>query len=74
MNYKNTFIFLKSLPLKLNSFYKNKSNSLIKVNNKSKNKKNYDPVTNFDKSFEKFIRSLITKKFYNYISYIYFLI
>ena len=51
MNYKNTFNFLKSLPLKLNSYYKNKSNSLIKVNNKSKNKKNYDPVTNFDKSW-----------------------
>ena len=65
MNYKKTFNFLKSLPTKLNSFYKNKSNSLIKVNNKSKNKKNYDPVTNFDKSFEKYIRSLIIKKFPN---------
>ena len=27
MNYKKTFNFLKSLPIKLNSFYKNKSNS-----------------------------------------------
>ena len=65
MNYKKTFNFLKSLPAKLNSFYKKKSKSGIKVNNKSKNKKDFDPVTNFDKSFEKYIRSLITKKFPN---------
>ena len=63
MNYKKTFNFLKSLPAKLNSFYKKKSKSGIKVNNKSKNKKDFDPVTNFDKSFEKYIRSLILKKF-----------
>ena len=63
MNYKKTFNFLKSLPVKLNSFYKKKSKSVIKVNNKSKNKKDFDPVTNFDKSFEKYIRSLILKKF-----------
>ncbi len=56
MNYKKTFNFLKSLPAKLNSFYKKKSKSVIKVNNKSKNKKDFDPVTNFDKSFEKYIR------------------
>ena len=65
MNYKKTFNFLKSLPVKLNSFYKKKSKSVIKVNNKSKNKKNFDPVTNFDKSFEIYIRSLILKKFPN---------
>ena len=65
MNYKKTFNFLKSLPAKLNSFYKKKSKSVIKVNNKSKNKKNFDPETNFDKSFEKYIRSLILKKFPN---------
>ena len=65
MNYKKTFNFLKSLPAKLNSFYKKKSKSGIKVNNKSKNKKDFDPVTNFDKSFEKYIRSLILKKFPN---------
>ncbi len=65
MNYKKTFYFLKSLPAKLNSFYKKKSKSGIKVNNKSKNKKDFDPVTNFDKSFEKYIRSLILKKFPN---------
>jgi len=65
MNYKKTFNFLRSLPVKLNSFYKKKSKSGIKVNNKSKNKKDFDPVTNFDKSFEKYIRSLILKKFPN---------
>ena len=65
MNYKKTFNFLKSLPAKLNSFYKKKSKSGVKVNNKSKNKKDFDPVTNFDKSFEKYIRSLILKKFPN---------
>ena len=43
MNYKKTFNFLKSLPAKLNSFYKKKSKSGIKVNNKSKNK--YDLTT-----------------------------
>ena len=63
MNYKKSFNFLKSLPPKLNSFYKRKSSSGIRVNNKSKSKKDFDPVTNFDKSFEKYIRSLINKKF-----------
>ena len=55
MNYKKTFNFLKSLPIKLNSFYKKKSKSRIKINNKLKNKKHFDPVTNFDKLFEKYI-------------------
>ena len=64
MNYKKTFNFLKSLPAKLNSFYKKKSKSGIKVNNNSKNKKDFDPVTNFDKSFEKYIRTLILKKLF----------
>ena len=63
MNYKKSFNFLKKLPSKLNLFYKRKSKSGIKVNNKSKSKKNFDPVTNFDKAFEKYIRSLINKKF-----------
>tara|TARA_B100001057_G_scaffold477494_1_gene546768 strand:+ start:1882 stop:2682 length:801 start_codon:yes stop_codon:yes gene_type:complete len=63
MNYKKSFNFLKKLPPKLNLFYKRKSNSSIRVNNKSKSKKDFDPVTNFDKGFEKYIRSLINKKF-----------
>tara|TARA_Y100001958_G_C21140929_1_gene479655 strand:- start:340 stop:1134 length:795 start_codon:yes stop_codon:yes gene_type:complete len=63
MNYKKSFNFLKRLPPKLNSFYKKKSKSGVVVSNKSKSKKDFDPVTNFDKAFEKYIRSLIGKKF-----------
>ena len=63
MNYIKSFNFLKKLPFKLNSFYKKKSKSGIIINNKSKSKKDFDPVTNFDKAFEKYIRSLIIKKF-----------
>ena len=63
MDYNKPFNFLKKLPPKLNSFYKIKSKSSLVVSNKSKSKKNFDTVTNFDKAFEKYIRSLINKKF-----------
>ena len=63
MNYKKSFNFLKKLPKKLNFFYKKRSAFGIKVNNKSKFKRDFDPVTNFDKDFEKYIRSLINKNF-----------
>ncbi len=63
MKYKKIFNFLKSLSLKLNKFYNKKKNIDIIVNNKSKSKKKFDPVTNFDKAFEKYIRSLIIKNF-----------
>ncbi len=63
MNYNKPFKFLKNLPKKLNSFYKKKSKAEVVVNNKSKIKKDFDPVTNFDKAFEKYIRLLINKKF-----------
>ena len=63
MDYNKPFNFLKSLPPKLNLFYKKKSKSDLIVSNKSKSKKDFDPVTNFDKAFEKYIRSLINKKF-----------
>ena len=63
MDYNKPFNLLKKLPPKLNSFYKIKSKSSLVVSNKSKSKKNFDPVTNFDKAFEKYIRSLINKKF-----------
>ena len=63
MDYNKPFNFLKNLPPKLNSFYKTKSKSNLVVSNKSKSKKNFDPVTNFDRAFEKYIRSLINKKF-----------
>ena len=63
MKLKKQFNFLKILPHKLNSFYVKKSKSSIVVHNKSKNKKKLNPVTNFDRLFEKYIRSLINKKF-----------
>ncbi len=63
MNYKKSFEFLKLLPTKLNLFYKKKSKSKVKVNNKNVSIKNFDPVTNIDKAFEKLIRSFILKKF-----------
>jgi len=63
MNYNKPFSFLKNLPTKLNLFYKKKSKAHVVVNNKSKTKKDFDPVTNFDKAFEKYIRLLINKKF-----------
>ena len=65
MELKKPLIFLKSLPYKLNRFYNQKSKSKIFIENKSKNKKNFNPVTNFDKSFEKLIRLLISKSFPN---------
>ena len=63
MDYNKPFNFLKRLPPRLNLFYKKKSKSGLVVSNKSKSKKDFDPVTNFDKAFEKYIRSLINKKF-----------
>ena len=63
MNYNKSFKLLKSLPSKLNNFYNKNSKSSLKINNKSKNKKKFDPVTNFDKAFEKFIRKTIVKQF-----------
>ena len=46
MNYNKPLILLKKLPNKLNKFYNKNSKSSLKINNKSKNKKNFDPVTN----------------------------
>ena len=65
MHYKKPYNLLKSLPYKLNDFYKKKSNSILKISNKSKSVKDFDPVTNFDKAFEKYIRSIIHNKFPN---------
>ena len=65
MNYKKPFEFLRSLPPSLNNFYKKNLKKNLIISNKSKNKKNYDPVTNFDKNFEKLIRAKIQKKFPN---------
>jgi histidinol phosphatase-like enzyme (inositol monophosphatase family) len=63
MDYKKPYNLLKKLPFKLNAFYKKKSTTSLIINNKSKSKKDFDPVTNFDKSFERYIRSLIQKAF-----------
>ena len=63
MKYNKPFNLLKSLPKRLNNFYVKNLKYVLKINNKSKNKKIYDPVTNLDKGFEKFIRSIIIKQF-----------
>ena len=63
MNYNKHFNFLKNLPKKLNNFYKKNSKYNFKVDNKSKNIKDFDPVTNLDRGFEEYIRSLIHKSF-----------
>jgi len=65
MNYSKPLKLLKSLPNKLNNFYNKNSKSFLKINNKSKNKKFFDPVTDLDKAFEKFIRNIIIKQFPN---------
>jgi len=63
MNYNKSFKFLNNLPSKLNSFYIKNFKVPLKINNKSKDKKIFDPVTNLDKAFEKFIRNIIIKQF-----------
>jgi len=63
MNYSKQFKLLKNLPSKLNNFYNKNSKFSLKISNKSKNKNEFDPVTNLDKAFEKFIRNVIVKHF-----------
>ncbi len=60
--YKIYSKFLNNLAIKLTKFYFNKLNKPFKVSNKLKGR-GYDPVTNADKAFEKFIRKEINKKF-----------
>ena len=60
--YKKYSKFLNNLAKKLNKFYFSKLNKPFKVSNKL-NGKGYDPVTNVDKAFEKFISKEIKKKF-----------
>lgn len=54
--------FLNQLAVDLNIFYKKIINSNINVKNKNKSGK-FNPVTSFDKAFEKFIRNKINKRF-----------
>ena len=61
-NYKVFSKFLNDLAKKLTKYYYLKLNKPFKVSNKEKGK-GYDPVTSADKSFEKFIRKEILKKF-----------
>jgi histidinol phosphatase-like enzyme (inositol monophosphatase family) len=65
MNYNKSFNFLKNLPKKLNNYYRKNSKLNFRVDNKSKTIKDFDPVTNIDRGFEKYIRSLIHKSFPN---------
>ena len=60
--YKLYTNFLNSLAKDLTKFYYSKLSKTFKVSNKIKGK-GYDPVTTSDKTFEKFIRSKIKKKF-----------
>ena len=61
-NYKEYSKFIENLAKKLTKFYYLKLNKPFKVSNKLKGR-GYDPVTNADKVFEKFIRKEIFKKF-----------
>ncbi len=63
MDLKKPLLFLKHLPKKLNKFYLKNSDKNMIIDNKSKDRSILNPVTNFDKNFEKFIRSLIKKSF-----------
>ena len=57
--------FLNSLPRKLNQLYFFKLKGKFKINNKSKKKSGFDPVTNIDRAFETFLRKEILKIFPN---------
>ena len=63
MDQNKAIKFLYNLSSKLNKFYKSNSKKKLIINNKSKRKKIFNPVTNFDKSFEKMIRAYIVKSF-----------
>ena len=65
MNYDKQLKLLKNLPNKLDNFYNKNAKSFLKISNKSKNKKKFDPVTNLDIAFEKLIRAIIVKQFPN---------
>ena len=55
--------FLNSLPKKINNLYFRKLKGTFKLNNKSKKKNGFDPVTNIDQYLELFLRREISKKF-----------
>ena len=55
--------FLNSLPKKINKLYFGKLIGKFKLNNKSKKRNGFAPVTNIDRAFELFLRKEIIKKF-----------
>ena len=57
--------FLNLLPKKLNKLYFSKLKGKFKLNNKSKKKNGFDPVTNIDRAFELYLRKEILKQFPN---------
>jgi len=57
--------FLQQLPKKINNLYFGKLSGKFTLNNKSKKKNGFDPVTNIDKALELFLRKEILKKFPN---------
>ena len=59
----NYYKFLNKLPKKINNLYFKKLKGKFKLNNKSKKKNGFDPVTNIDRALEFFLRKEITKKF-----------
>ena len=63
MDHNKAIKFLYKLPSELNKFYRSNSKKKLTIHNKSKKKKLFNPVTNFDKNFEKLIRASIMKSF-----------
>jgi len=55
--------FLNQIPKKINNLYFGKLKGKFTLNNKSKKKNGFDPVTNIDKVLELFLRKEILKKF-----------
>ena len=51
-NKNKYYKFLNSLPKKINHLYFVKLKKKLKINNKSKKKEKFDPVTNIDRSIE----------------------
>ena len=54
--------FLNSLPKKINKLYFGKLKGKFKLNNKSKKKNGFDPVTNIDRAFRIFFKKRNNKK------------
>ena len=62
-NKLNYYKFLNNLPKKINKLYFGKLAGKFKLDNKSKKRNGFDPVTNIDRALEYFLRGEISKKF-----------